>query len=261
MRHTWAFSDLEFVVLWNQLREDFLPRPFVFTSRTPLYGDYLRERREALERLHDTMDPAFEGVLERVARPDIRLIARGLDRRAPGSPEGSIRLLAVRHGDYGYLLKQLPGETIDHSGGFTVTECDPLKLADAIAAELPEDRSGRRSHLALHPPIAVEAGVDHSFGRLSLWDSGDDPAESAVQFLQSAVARFGVIEIGQGTSRFGPRGRVIRRLGWRDLVDDGRYVITDENPPIATGVDSERLTAKINAEITEVVRAIRDERR
>ena len=42
----------------------------------------------------------------------------------------------------------------------------------------------------------------------------------------------------------------------RDLEGDGRYAITVGNPP----VDQKRLAALINAEIAEVVRAIKDER-
>ncbi|WP_306360364.1 hypothetical protein [Nocardia sp. CC227C] len=49
-------------------------------------------------------------------------------------------------------------------------------------------------------------------------------------------------------------------MRWRDIVDDGRYAVTGDDPPVATGVDAERSTVLVNSEIAEVVRAIRKER-
>ncbi|MEU4342430.1 hypothetical protein AB0H00_14360 [Nocardia sp. NPDC023852] len=39
-----------------------------------------------------------------------------------------------------------------------------------------------------------------------------------------------MIGIEQGRLRFGPRGITRRALAWRDLADDGRYVITRGTP-------------------------------
>ncbi|MGK8553660.1 ESX secretion-associated protein EspG [Nocardia gipuzkoensis] len=259
MKRTWRFTDVEFDVLWEPLREDALPRPFTILSRIPYYEDYLRAQYETRERLRATLDPAFDGVLDVVARPDIRVVVRGIDGKNPANPEGSIQMQAVRRGDEGYLLKQLPGETIEHSAGFTITECDPLKLADVVATELPDVGAGKGNRITL--PVAPEDDhMDHEYGDSRLWDTFEDTSrQSAERFLRTVPTTVGGIEISQGHSRFGPRGQLTRGLEWRDLPDDGRYVITQDTPPTAVPADSKQLVAMINTEIAAIIRVIKDE--
>ncbi|MER7453406.1 ESX secretion-associated protein EspG [Nocardia beijingensis] len=258
MHRTWQFKDLEFVVLWEQMREDILPRPFIFTTDIPYEEEYQRERRRIRESLQSTADPALATVLEDVARPDIHVIVRGFDTGNPLDPERSIRLLAVRREYRGYLLIQLPGRTVEHSGGFTVTECDPLRLADMVAAALPETAAGKQARIVL--PSAHEEVHDQNYGGPALWEAFEDTGRAqGDRFLRTQPACAGGIEISQGISRFGPRGRVIRYLEWRDLSDDGRYVITFDEPITAHAADTTCLTGMINAEIATIVNSIKDE--
>jgi len=261
MSHRWTFGDLEFVVLWDSVEEDFLPRPLVFTSRTPLHEDYLRERAELHRRLQATTDPEVYEVLDVVARPDIRLVVRGVDAADQQNPKRSIRLLAARRGDRGYLLTQIPGETVNHSGGYTIAECDALDLAQVVVDQLPEQPAGDSARIALPTAADGDGAVDHSFGRSDLWDSFEDPSHHAAdKFLQAPLDAIGRIEIAQGVSTFGPRGRKVRQVEWRDLLDDGRYLISGEKSPVAIGVDDKKMVSLINNEIAIVVRAIRDQR-
>ncbi|WP_328395542.1 ESX secretion-associated protein EspG [Nocardia sp. NBC_00416] len=260
MTRTWKFTDLEFVVAWEDTQADILPGPFVFTSRTPLYYDYQREKREIRERLRTTLDPDFHRVVDIAARPDIRIELHGWGRDEE-DPDSQIRLLAVRRGNDGYLLKQLPGETVWHSGGYIVTECAPVDLAGALTAELPEVAAGTRGEtvLARH---SRNPDVDYSFGRSVVHDSFDDTVhEQTTGFLEAPTTGEGIITISQGISRFGPRGVFRIRMRWRDLDDDGRYAITLGPSPVAVPVEAKQLTAMLNDSIAEVVSAIRDERR
>ncbi|NNH71865.1 ESX secretion-associated protein EspG [Nocardia uniformis] len=259
MRPTWTFTDLELVVGWEAMKENLLPRPFIFRSRTHWYEDFLREKRGVRERLEATMDSAAWAMLDVVARPDIRLIVRGLNGDVRAEPKGSIRMHAVRRGGSAYVLTQLPGQNADEGGDFTITECDPFALAEVVVAELPQAKPGRESNIQL--PAVVD-GEDHMVqGESMLWDSFDNPVGHAGErFAQASFTGVGGIEIAQGTSRFGPRGRVIRRLEWRDVVDDGRYLVVRDNPPVAHSVDVKRMVSLINNEIAVVVQAIKDER-
>ena len=45
-----------------------------------------------------------------------------------------------------------------------------------------------------------------------------------------------------------------------DLIDDGRYTLTQGSPAAAYGTDGNRMVNMINTEIAEIVRAIKDER-
>ncbi|MFI9503663.1 ESX secretion-associated protein EspG [Nocardia sp. NPDC052566] len=261
MKRTWRFTDVEFIVLWEQLREDTLPAPFTFLSRTPDYDDYLREKREARAHLDRTVGHSADEIFDMVAGPDIRIVLRGIDGRNPGNPGGSIRVLGVRRGERAYVLEQLAGETVQHSAGFVITECEVLALAETIAAKLPKADPGKRPYISLPMPVRPEDEVGDAFNRTVVRGAFDElDTYDGTRFLETVPTAAGWITVRQGFSRFGPRGRVIRHLEWRDLADDGRYLITAHRPPAATAADTGRLTAAINTEIAAVVRAIKDER-
>lgn len=51
------------------------------------------------------------------------------------------------------------------------------------------------------------------------------------------------------------------KLQWRDLVEDGRNVIDDDqHPPVTIAADRRRPGLMINVKVAEVVHAIEDER-
>lgn len=258
MSRSWTLSDIEFVARYESMREDVLPDPFVFTAPTVDHEEYVRMKADARSGSDALSGRDLQEVLDTVARPDIRVVVGGWNPADFETGVGRIRLLAVRRGDVGFLLTQLPGPTAWHSGGYTVTEGDAVGLARMVVDALPDVPAGRHSRVVL----VDEEGdhVDRCFGRSGVRDNGDDEMDRARAFSAAAVAITGGIRVEQGRSHFGPRGRVVRTLRWRDLRDDGRYAITDERPPVASGVDGRQLTAAINAEIAVVVRAIKDER-
>ncbi|WP_327143747.1 ESX secretion-associated protein EspG [Nocardia sp. NBC_01327] len=254
------FEDLEFVVLWEQITGDRMPPPFIFTSRTPMYYDFLREKRSAAERVEARWDGALGNLAEVMAEPDIRIVVNGFDGRDLKHADGRVRMMALRRAGRGYLLKQLPGETYVHSGGFTAVECDPLSLAEAVVDALPEVGAGRQADVKLDGTQGSDY-ADDDIGRTIIDDVFEDAAvQRTKRFLNSSVVCAGTIEVIQGHSKFGPRGITEHLLEWRDLEDDGRYVIGGEPPFIAAAVDSSRLTNAINVRVAAVVRAIRDER-
>lgn len=259
MTSTWKLSDLEFVVAWERDQADLLPDPFVFTSRTPLYEDFLAEKKAIREQLRTGLDPAVEQVLAIIARPDIRIVVHGWTGD-PGDAAGRIRLLGVRRGNAGYLVKQLPGETVWHGGGYLISEVDPLALSDLVAAELPDSAAGAREPTILCSP-AADTTMDYAYGRSAVTSTFEDSEEElAEQFLNSPATGQGRITVVQGYSRFGPRGISRHGLDWRDLREDGRYVISLSDPLIATPADRTRLSAAISEATAAVVAAIRDER-
>ncbi|MGI5218893.1 ESX secretion-associated protein EspG [Nocardia sp. CA-290969] len=260
MTRTWKLSDLEFVVAWERDQADLLPEPFVFTSRTPLYEDFLAEKQTVREQLRTGSDPAVERALEIIARPDIRIVAHGWTGD-PHDPAGRIRMLGVRRGNAGYLVKQLPGETVWHSSGYVISEVDPLALSDLVAAELPDCAAGARGATILCSP-AADTTMDYDYGRSAVTGTFEDSEEElAEQFRNTPATGQGRITVVQGCSRFGPRGICHYGLDWRDLREDGRYVIPLSDPLVATPADRTRLSAAISDATAAVVAAIRDERR
>ncbi|WP_181699436.1 ESX secretion-associated protein EspG [Nocardia sp. GTS18] len=261
MSRAWQLTDLELVVIWESLGEaGVLPRPFVFTSRTPMYYDYLREKQIVSERLPTKLGNSFENVLEAMTKPDVRIVVNGLDPSDPLRADGRVRMLALRRANRGYLITQLPGETHMHSGGYTVAECDPLKLADVTVSALPSADAGKMPEIPL-----IETAVDdveYDYGRSLVEDDFDERAKvRSNKFLAMPTTSVGSIGVVQGHSEFGPRGITERWLDWRDLTDDGRYAISPEPSSKAIPVDSAQLISMINARIAAIIRAIRDERK
>lgn len=258
MRRTWSFTDLEFLVLWEELGEEFLPAPLFFTSRTELWNDHLENKARAREALHDR-DPELAGVLRVLHTPDVRVEVHGWDGRDRTAPEASIRMLGARYGDLGYLVVQQPGETARHSAGFTVTEFDAAELANEVVAGLPDTVAGAGRDTVLAEPEDIDE-VDYGFGLSPAHETLEGGVvDRAAEFLSVPTPSVGTIEVVQGHSRFGPRGITRHLVQWRDLADDGRYVVTGENPPVAAAADRRRMVATLDTRITEVVLAIADE--
>lgn len=260
MNRRWQLSDLEYVVITEEMTGQSLPHPFTYTSRIRLRNDYLREKAAVAEYLRETMDGAFREALELLVQPDIRLEISGWDPRVDDDPERCIRMLAARRGDRGVLVRQLPGETVQHSGGFTVVECDMLSLATVVVEALPEVAPGRRGSITIVREREAQS-TDYSFGHSQIFDTFDDSVRTrSASFLAEEVSAIGLIRVVQGRSRFGPRGITSHALSWRDIIGDGRYIITGRKPPVASGADTKDFVTKINSEIAAVVRSIRDER-
>jgi hypothetical protein len=261
----WTLTDQEFVALWRESNDDALPIPLVYTSRTRYEQDHRRGLRSARERIRSAHGPAMDVIFESINHPDLRIAAYGCVNLPADDPKNWLRLLAVRRRDEGFVVKQLPGETLWHSRGFTITPCEAVRLADVIAAELPECPRGSRGNLelaTLTTDNAAEPDMDYSYGRsrIDFNQLDDSPTYRAREFLTAPAHSTGVIEIEQGASDFGPQGITRRRLEWRDLEDDGRYIIDGQHPPIATAADATRVRDLINVEIAVVIHAIRDER-
>lgn len=219
-----------------------------------------RQRAQARERIRAYPDPVLDEVIDSIARPDIRVTAHALGAD-PLDTSRCVRLLAARRGGEGYIVTQQLGESIWHTTGYTITEFPSTTLADVLVRHLPKAVRGRRGEVDLSPVVSPD-DVDHSHRRSLATATADDyesDADRARALVEAPIDARGVIEIEQGVSKFGPRGLLRLRLGWRDLVDDGRYALLDDNPPLAVGVDAARLTALINARIITVIETIKDE--
>ncbi len=244
--------------MYDELKEESLPEPLSYRGAAQSYADSIRVKHEAWHALRRRSGPELELLTQALTRPDIRVIARGIDGREPENPKRSLRVLAVRKGDDAFVVRQVPGETMSDSAGFAVTRHDALALGDAVASLFPVADPGRRRDFELVDTTAPD--VDFSFGRSLVHDTGDDFAAAGAGFLDEPDDLAGTIEIEQGWSRFGPRGIVRLYLVWRDVVDDGRYVIVPGSPARVVPADRKRLVSLVNAQIAEVVRAIRDDR-
>lgn len=258
---TWNFDYLEFAVRWNGLTGEHLPNPLMIVTNFESNDKYLAECRRIAAALD--ADPDVDEMLKILALPDLALRVHGLIAPDTGD-ERAIRLYAARDRGRCFVVEQQPGETIYHASSFTVTECVPAYWTAAVAARLPGVGAGRRAVVPLAESDSddISTGeMDYSFGRSGYRDSFDDSFDEHQKFLDSPVTAVGVIDIAQGKSAFGPAGRTRRTVGWRDVADDGRYVIAYRRPYIARGLDTPSLVSFIDEEIEEIQLVIDDEQR
>lgn len=253
MIKTWNLTDTELDVRWCELSgENNLPRPLYYTTRIGTDVEYRREVGFVSEQLKGKLDASFDAALSIMMDPDVRVGIHGFDGREPRNAAARIRIAAARQWERCVVITQIPGETIYHSGGYVVCECDATELARVLVEQLPDVDAGGRGRVEL-------AGV----GDNSVDDGWPDPdydriAQSSEAFLSAATATVGLFEIEQGSSRFGPRGVSRRLLEWRDLVDDGRYVI-DDNRTVAVPADRNQLRVMIDNGIGAIIGMIEDE--
>ncbi|MFE3222501.1 ESX secretion-associated protein EspG [Nocardia sp. NPDC059228] len=268
MLRTWKFTDLELLSLWQGLGEEFLPHPLTFASRTQWWNDHLANMARAREslRAREAEDEAdYTEVLHALLRPEVRVEVHGWDGRDRLSASGTIRLLGIRSGEAGYLLVQHPGETYRHSSGFTLSEFYAEELAERVVAALPDTPAGRDFPGAQGGDLVLAETedtdeTDYDFGMSPAHETLEGTVVTrAADFLAAPTPSQGTIEVVQGRSRFGPRGIARYRLQWRDLEDDGRYVIIGEHPPVAAAADRRRLVQVLEDHIAEVVQVMADE--
>jgi hypothetical protein len=253
---SWTITDLEFFVICEELGAG-IPEPMTFRSRTPLWEDFVREKKEVRARLSTPGNAEFLMAFGTLLRPQVRVVVEGWDDRDPENPDGYLRMVGARCAGFGYLASQLPGETFAHSGGFTVVEFDAAELPDRVVAGMPAAAAGSQPDLAL---VTLHAGAekDRFISDAVLGASFEQGARSAA-FLRSATTCKGRIDVIQGHSVFGPRGITRHRLNWRDHLGDGRYVVRPGHPPTAGPVTGPQLRGLIADNIGKVLQTLADE--
>ncbi|RDI43607.1 ESX secretion-associated protein EspG [Nocardia mexicana] len=248
----WEFTDLEFKVVCDRYREGRMPPPLVFTTDIELSSEYDKARLETWQRLERRLTGDFNGVVEALRAPEVYLRVHGWDERDMEDPKRRIRMHAMRRATRAYVINQKPGRTQWHSGGYTVAECDPRALAEAVVGVLPEVKPGRSAEIEL---ITDHGGIPRSGSWIK--DDLEDSVEARSRsFLRTRAERTGTITVTQGHSKFGPRGIAQTRRKWRDISGDGRYVIAGDARPVACGTSAAQLTRMLDVDIEQMMRRL-----
>ncbi|MFD7847725.1 ESX secretion-associated protein EspG [Nocardia sp. NPDC059764] len=250
---TWQFTDLEFKVLCNRYREGSTPAPFVYTCRTSDADEYRRQLWAAEDELDQRLDSTFRPVFEAVANPEVMVVVYGWNDADLDNPEAYVRVHGVRRGRRACVLVQQPGESLEHSTGVTLIECEPEELAQLLVAQLPEVPGGRSPAIPIvDEPVVVDP---YEAPRASAFDSFEESVETpGLRFLSSPTDQAGRMQILQARSKYGPRGVAMSRLEWRDLPGDGRYVIDhDQESKFAIGMDGRKLAGYIDISIARIL--------
>lgn len=245
----YEFSDVEFQVLCERYRGGSMPSPMVFTSRTRFLDDYQRELAEVRTELARRLDAGFESVFAPLADPDLFIVSHTWCDADMDNPDKRIRVHGARRDRRACLVIQQPAETIYHSNGFTLIECEPEELPALVVAELPDYEEGQGPDVQI---VLDPAEPDpYESPRSGAFDSFEESVESrSLAFLSRPAEWSSAIKVLQGRSKYGPRGIAEATLLLRDLPLDGRYLIELDTPePRATGATAKYLIDRIERRV------------
>jgi hypothetical protein len=263
MNRRWTLADLEFAAVWQQRNDRIVVAPFGFLSTISSWDRFNSELVDARLRLSGQLGDSFESMLGVLERPDLCVEVRGLVW-ADDERSASLKVLVARRGDAAFLVRQTRSEDARYYHVFHIAECGITALSDTVLRELPDHVGpGALSDIVLPADdgAAVADRLDHSYRRSVVRDRSSTSVRGrASRFLAAPVTSNGVIEVVQGRSKFGPGSLTRHRLEWRDLAGDGRYVVTEGNPPTAVAVTARRFAELIDQRIIEVIKVLNDER-
>ncbi|WP_024799536.1 ESX secretion-associated protein EspG [Nocardia sp. BMG51109] len=260
-------TSLEVTVLWEMLSDDGLPFPLTHWPTHEYEADYVRAKRETAERLLG--NPPFRApqgwesadllqLWKAAVNPDIVIWAAG---EAPGDEtdmSAVTRVVGLRREGYAVVLVQQPGATIERGGDIDVYQTDVVGLAKAVIDQLPKVGPGKQREV---PILAQQpsAGTD-SYGSSPVLDSMNLPQQRSDRWLNAKTARRGELRVEPGSAAHWIQDRRGYLLRWRDIADDGRYVIEPKPDPVAIPVDDDAFEKFVNQRVADLVRRIKENR-
>ncbi|GAB0106451.1 hypothetical protein JMUB6875_54360 [Nocardia sp. JMUB6875] len=249
----WELTDDEFKLLCDRYLDGWMPVPLAYTSRTELYDDYRRELAALEPQLRERIGEGLSAAFEVVRDPEVFVISSTWCDSDVDNPDKRIRVHGAQRGHRAVMITMTPGETVYHSRGFTVTECEPSELPGLIGAQLPtaEAATGPSVPIVVEPEERDPYEVRQSFA----FDSFDDSNDAlSLAFWNRRADWTGFVRVLQGRSIYGPRGVLETTVLWRDLPGDGRYVIDMDEPEMrAVGASSQQLVDRIAGRVARVL--------
>ena len=249
-REIGALDLLDLQLINERHGRDSLPYPFMLTrpTRFEFVDDVARYAALLPDRLHSGDLGAFARCLEAWAHADVTVT--GHVQYIPADTP-SIRVLAFRTGQAGYLLQQrADADLVD------VYAVSPLELGAAVATALSLEKPGR------HPRITIPEYVS---ARTAFMDTDDVVVRhevSATSVVDVSASRMSAYAKVQSNWRPpGEWGIDARKesLTWMRIADDGDYLGA---PDRSTGIPLTvaLLRERIDEQIADDIEALREAR-
>ncbi|WP_045824301.1 hypothetical protein [Williamsia herbipolensis] len=237
----WALSTTDFRLLWEQQDGSEFP-PDLLPVGTP--GVDLERRRIDLENA-----PLTGGRLEAMAaftRPYVSIGVAGIDAtRDFADPIHHLHLTAAWSvgAEYAYVARQQVGAHISEGGDVTISRVPSNSLPGTVVEMLPPSSGAGRlpADLAVtfrQEPLLAESTIPVVVAARS--DVATAAFESTVTPTTCGSLR---VQVGSITDGRRPSSLELR---FRDIPDDGRYLLIIDDPGAAMPVDSITLTKMLN---------------
>ncbi|WP_280266731.1 ESX secretion-associated protein EspG [Nocardia wallacei] len=260
-------TSLEVAVLWEMMSDDNLPYPLTHWPTHQYEADYVRAKKETAKRLLE--NPPLRGpqgwdsadllhLWEAAVNPDIVIRAAG---EGPGDATDKpvvTRVLGLRREGYALVLVQQPGELVERGGDVDLYETDVVGLAKAVIDQLPKTGPGklREVPIVTQEQHRTSSGDDSS----AVFDSMDPTYQRSERWRSAKSTHLGELKVEPGSAAHWLQDRSGFLVRWRDLVDDGRYLIEPKPNPVAIPVDDSAFERFVNQRVAELVRRIRENR-
>lgn len=261
MEHTWRVTGLEYMVL----RERLLGRPTSWPFRTvtrDIAADayelqYIKAR--IWGELQAKWDAELAEALVKSMDPDVRLMAQVFGSRGDNATRDL--LTAKRFSDRALVIQGFNPKSLYSHDELEITLCDAATMSRVLVSRLPPMTAGSAPRVEL-VSYNKEETVDHwARGNSGFYDDGDTVDTQSRHWQAAPKSRAGNIQITQGQSKFGPRGKVVKYIVWEEHPGDGCYIIETEPPIAAVAADAEELRRRIDGQCAELLIVGADESR
>ncbi|WP_216894427.1 ESX secretion-associated protein EspG [Nocardia alni] len=265
--HLGRLTSFELVVLWELMSNDRLPFPLTHWPTHRYEDDYIRAKKETAERI--SRNPPLQPpqgwetadllqLWKAAVNPDIVIWAAGEGAGDETDMQTVTRVVGLRREGFAVVLAQQPGETIDRGGDVDVYQTDVVGLAKAVIARLPKAGRGKDKEVPIFPPESDRVG--YRYDSSPVRDPIGSPQQRSDRWRRAETTRVGKLKVEPGSGAHWIQDRRGYSMHWRDLADDGRYLIESTASPVAVAVDDNAFEIFVNQRVAALVRRIREDR-
>jgi hypothetical protein len=249
LRTVGSISLLDLDIINRSYGRDFLPFPFMFTQppRFSRHDEYIEYARSVPERFNNGDLAIFQQCAGAYAGADIRVECH-VQYIPADTP--SVRVVATRFDQMGFLAKQRPDEDV-----IDIYELSPYLLGPAVADSVPSEKPGYRSEIVIPEYVRVSNNVTPSED-LTIRNTIEG-APNTIEVSSTEVTAFGRVQTHwRPTRRWGiDPGK--KFATWVRIKDDGEYLYKPDFSA-ATPMTRPILTERIDRLISEDVKALRE---
>ncbi|GAA2054934.1 hypothetical protein [Williamsia deligens] len=235
----WRLSTLHFRQLWEESDAADYPLEFAYADADVAAG----ADTPRLPGLSD-LTPPQRAAIDAITRPRVTIAATGLDaRRDFADPRHHVRILsATADMTTVYVARQHLGATVDRGATVAITQHAPSQWTHDLVGLLP--RSPGAGTLTTDATVAFAPVPGFDIGTVSTVVEPRTPT-AATAFARPDPATCGSLRVQVGSIADGRRPTALE-VRFRDIVDDGRYLLIVDEPGVAMGVDHKGFASMLN---------------
>jgi hypothetical protein len=248
LRKVGSISVLDVDIINRFHGRDFLPYPFMFTQPSRFLGrdeQLLDHQRSVPGRFHDGDLAIFRQFDVAYAKADIRV---GCHVQYIPADTPSVRVLAVRLDQMGFLAQQRPEEDV-----IDIYELSPYLLGPAVADAVTLKEPGR--HSGIVTPDYVPVPNNANSADLAIQHTIDG-ASNIIKVPRDEVMAFGTVQTHWRPTRHWGIDWSKKFAVWVGIKDDGEYLYKPDLSE-ATPMTRQSLAEQIDRLISEDVKALR----